>query len=230
MINFFQRVDGILEKIQLDEKGLAVAHTKSTSLMAVDIGKSGVNGVQISGSEITPLEESQSPSDISAKFLISSKSRASFVLLDSNNGLFKSQQPDQQLNSRVLGVNLQGESSRSQHSSPIVRLKFKPVKSSEGVQVKCAYWDVFTSEWKTDGCNFVGKEGDLDVCECNHLTHFGEIIGVPGENKVLDVISIVGCSLSLLGLVGIAATAVVFEHWRSRLGNKVILQLICSRC
>lgn len=214
-----------MEKIKLDEKGVALANTKSTSLMAVDMGKSGIKGVQLSSSQIAPLNENRPPGDAAAKFLISSTDRASFVLLDGNNKLFQSVQPDQHLVSRVLGVSLQGQHAWTEHSNPVVQLKFKPVKQTEGQQVRCAYWDLFKNEWKTDGCKFVGKEGDLDVCECTHLTHFGEIIGVPGENKVLDVISIVGCSLSLLGLVGIAATAVVFQHWRSRLGNKVILQL-----
>jgi hypothetical protein len=222
----FQKVDGILEKIKLDEKGIAVANTKSTSLMAVDMGKSGVKGVQLSGSKIGPLDENQPPGEAAAKFLISSTNRASFVLLDGNNKLFQSEQPDQHLVSRVLGVSLQGEHAWTEHQKPVVQLKFKPVKGTDGQRVSCAYWDLFRHEWKTDGCAFVGKDGDLDVCECTHLTHFGEIIGVPGESKVLDVISVVGCSLSLLGLVGIAATAVVFQHWRSRLGNKVILQLL----
>lgn len=69
-----------------------------------------------------------------------------------------------------------------------------------------------------------------DVCRCWHLTHFGEIIVDAdvdwGESRVLDAISMLGCSLSLLGVSGVAATAAISDEWRRRPSTKVLLQLV----
>ncbi|XP_059480702.1 adhesion G-protein coupled receptor G6-like [Neocloeon triangulifer] len=223
--SILKNVDTILSKIQLDRSGIAVAHSSQSSLMAADLAKSGIKGMQITNSKIAPLNKNEASSASSAEFLQFSSGRASFVLLSNNSGFFKDNAEGQSLNSEVLGVSLDGQQPWSPHGQAVVRLKFKPAMKLQGREVKCAYWDIYHSKWKTDGCRFVGREADLDVCECNHLTHFGEIIGVSGDSKVLDIISIVGSSLSLIGLLGIAATAVVFQHWRSRLGNKILLNL-----
>ncbi|CAB3371523.1 Hypothetical predicted protein [Cloeon dipterum] len=225
--SILRSVDTILAKVQLDQSGIARAHSNATSLMAADLSLSGVKGVQISDSKIVPLT-AESGAVTSASFLQISSGRAAFVLLGNEDNLFKAKNENLTLNSKVLGVSLDGQHPWHQLKEPVIRLKFKPTNPSEGMLVKCAYWDIYNSDWKTDGCTFVGKEGDLDVCECNHLTHFGEIIGVSGDDKILDIISIVGCSLSLFGLLGIAATAAMFEHWRSRLGNKILLHLSAS--
>jgi survival-of-motor-neuron-related-splicing factor 30 len=108
--------------------------------------------------------------------------------------------------------------------------------------------------WSAEGCVYAGnstpdtsKFGNissllniLDVCVCTHLTHFSELVtgfqdrsttaygfveSDYNHKKALDIISLVGCSLSLLGVLGIAATAVVFKAWRQKPGTKVLLQL-----
>ncbi|KAJ9590171.1 hypothetical protein L9F63_016710, partial [Diploptera punctata] len=108
--------------------------------------------------------------------------------------------------------------------------------------------------WSEEGCVYVGNssiEGEdyvnisylhnvIDVCVCTHLTHFSEIVsGGEGRSTVaygyyetddnhmraLDIITIVGCSLSLAGLLGIVITAMVFKSWRQKPGTKILLQL-----
>jgi hypothetical protein len=107
--------------------------------------------------------------------------------------------------------------------------------------------------WSAEGCVYAGnstsdtsKLGNisllniLDVCVCTHLTHFSELITgfldrsttaygfVEGDyhhKKALDIISLFGCSLSLLGVLGIAVTAIVFKSWRQKPGTKILLQL-----
>lgn len=43
--------------------------------------------------------------------------------------------------------------------------------------------------------------------------------------KALNTITLVGCFLSLLGIIGIWITAMVFSNWRRKAGTKVLLQL-----
>lgn len=124
------------------------------------------------------------------------------------------------LNSQVIGVTL----TDSTQPGTRVEIEIKPLKNPGPGEVRrCAFWDLQAGVWSTEGCRLVKHDtaSGHDVCECTHLTHFGEIIGVAGKSVVLDVISIVGSILSLLGLLGIALTAIFFKQWRSRLGNKV---------
>lgn len=108
--------------------------------------------------------------------------------------------------------------------------------------------------WSAEGCVYAGnstsdtsKLGNissllnvLDVCVCTHLTHFSELMtgfqdrtttaygfveSDSHHKKALDIISLVGCSLSLFGVLGIAITATVFKSWRQKPGTKVLLQL-----
>jgi survival-of-motor-neuron-related-splicing factor 30 len=108
--------------------------------------------------------------------------------------------------------------------------------------------------WSAEGCVYAGnstadtsKLGDissllnvLDICVCTHLTHFSELMTgfqdrattaygfVESDyhhKKALDIISLFGCSLSLLGVLGIAVTATLFKSWRQKPGTKVLLQL-----
>lgn len=99
----------------------------------------------------------------------------------------------------------------------------------------CAYWhflDDGTGYWSQDGCTLIksSDDGVLDTCRCDHLTHFAEIL-IPREafsqrnEDVLEVISIVGCCLSIFGLAMVALTAAMFRSWRRDFSNKIWLQL-----
>nr|CAD7255957.1 unnamed protein product [Timema shepardi] len=107
--------------------------------------------------------------------------------------------------------------------------------------------------WSGDGCVYAGHSllgiekgiNGLEVCVCTHLTHFAELILGPSayrtldkskisdpniqyllrNEKALDIISIVGCTLSLFGVIGIVTTAAVFRSWRDKSGTKILLQL-----
>ncbi|XP_063218209.1 uncharacterized protein LOC134528487 [Bacillus rossius redtenbacheri] len=108
--------------------------------------------------------------------------------------------------------------------------------------------------WSSEGCFFAGSStgndsSAVDVCLCTHLTHFAELVLGPmayewqesrlsseavlnpkvvyllKHQKALDIISITGCSLSLLGILGIIVTAAVFRSWRDKPGTKILLQL-----
>lgn len=98
----------------------------------------------------------------------------------------------------------------------------------------CGYWS-FTSRdgWESTGCvlNELSLQvSDTILCECSHLTHFGnlintELIFTEIHEKVLNLITLAGCTLSLVGIMGIFLTAIVFTSWRSKSSSKFLLQL-----
>nr|XP_016939533.2 adhesion G-protein coupled receptor G7 [Drosophila suzukii] len=110
----------------------------------------------------------------------------------------------------------------------------------------CGFWNYRT--WATEGVS-TSTSSDLlkdPIIECHtyHLTQFAFLVGgsyrtndlgeevliTPINEKVLDIISIVGCSLSLLGILGIFLTAALFKSWRSQASTKVLLHLCLAMC
>lgn len=108
----------------------------------------------------------------------------------------------------------------------------------------CGYWDLKNDAgWARDGCEYGGSSGYFEpvvLCACSHLTHFAYLIlgtyvhSISSDNDViiteihqdaLDMITLLGCSLSLIGILGITITAIIFPTWREKPSSKVLLQL-----
>ncbi|VVC98624.1 unnamed protein product [Leptidea sinapis] len=99
----------------------------------------------------------------------------------------------------------------------------------------CGYWEFLednTGFWSQEGCTFIKstQPGTLDTCRCTHMTHFAEIL-VPRSvfseqhESALEIMTVVGCCLSILGLSLVGVTAALFRSWRREYSNKVWLQL-----
>ncbi|XP_029916972.1 adhesion G-protein coupled receptor D2 [Myripristis murdjan] len=76
----------------------------------------------------------------------------------------------------------------------------------------CAFWDFdLTPEaggwWNTKGCEVVSKQYGSTVCYCNHTTNFALLLQVyevqrsPENEKPLQVLTFIGCGVSLCGLL-----------------------------
>ncbi|XP_047236110.1 adhesion G-protein coupled receptor D2 isoform X2 [Girardinichthys multiradiatus] len=76
----------------------------------------------------------------------------------------------------------------------------------------CAFWDFdLTPEaggwWNTKGCEVVSKHYGYTVCYCNHTTNFALLLQVyetqrtPENEKALQVLTFIGCGVSLCGLL-----------------------------
>lgn len=115
----------------------------------------------------------------------------------------------------------------------------------------CGYWnfDNNFAKWSDDGCEFIAKsihQSSIDsvyLCACSHLTHYSylklvgtslnasnadkhdNVIMMPLHQKALDLITLHGCLLSLLGVCGITITAIIFPTWRKKPSSIVLLQL-----
>lgn len=113
--------------------------------------------------------------------------------------------------------------------------------------ISCNYWsyqpkyDTHNNfgEWYSDGCfrtmELETSKYNLTVCECSHLTNFAQLITgntklKPNEEesqheKNLNMITMIGCALSIIGLTCIFIMAMVYRSWRRKTGTKVLLHL-----
>ncbi|XP_063703542.1 uncharacterized protein LOC134833224 [Culicoides brevitarsis] len=155
----------------------------------------------------------------------------------------------QKSNTKVVSVSLPGRSTDLPVLFPTV---FRQSEEEEvpNLKGKCGYWDFQSYEvdkqgkWSTEGCEYLGKsetDDRLIACGCTHLTHFAYLvmgthfhsmddieehrITEAKHAEALDFITFIGCSLSLIGILGIAVTAVAFKSWREKPGTKVLLHL-----
>ncbi|XP_010777473.1 probable G-protein coupled receptor 144 [Notothenia coriiceps] len=76
----------------------------------------------------------------------------------------------------------------------------------------CAFWDFDLNPeaggwWNTKGCDVVSKHYGYTVCYCNHTTNFALLLQVyeaqrsPENEKALQVLTFIGCGVSLCGLL-----------------------------
>ena len=158
--------------------------------------------------------------------LISSTSHVALAIFSDESAF---QDPRYKANSRIVSLNIVNASKLQ--GEQYVDIMFRPRIEMGGKT--CAFWD-FTlhgGAWSTKGCQLmVSGDNTHDVCRCSHLTHFAEIISQPDtldpvDQDILSIISIIGCSLSFVGLLAIFITGVAFRQWRAQLGNKILLHL-----
>ncbi|XP_020811491.1 adhesion G-protein coupled receptor G2 [Drosophila serrata] len=107
----------------------------------------------------------------------------------------------------------------------------------------CGYWNYET--WLSDGISTSGNDSEIQLdnlshpvilCHASHLTQFTFLLGVrrppeliteltSGEELPLDIITNVGLSLSLMGLLAIFVTAALFQRFRNLASTKILLNL-----
>ncbi|XP_071826317.1 uncharacterized protein [Apostichopus japonicus] len=98
-------------------------------------------------------------------------------------------------------------------------------------KTRCAYWNTTEKGWADDGITTVGG---LDYgsyrCKSNHLTNFAVLVDVHGsiESKALDIFSIIGCVISVIGLIVIIVTYLSSKKLRSNRPKQIILNLSIS--
>lgn len=92
----------------------------------------------------------------------------------------------------------------------------------------CNFWN-YTKGWSMSGVRVNGIHKWNVQCNSTHLTHFGHLLLKPiplslTDERILNMITIMGCSVSLLGISAIFTTAVKFPLWRSKSSSKFLLQ------
>ncbi|XP_078689910.1 uncharacterized protein LOC144921116 [Branchiostoma floridae x Branchiostoma belcheri] len=140
------------------------------------------------------------------------------------------------VNSRVVASSVAGLSVRDL-AIPI-QTSFKPIVTDQHTNnTECVYWDFGLSlgkgGWSTEGCWQNRTEEGRVVCYCDHLTNFAVLMDIYGQGNplsaadvfALDIISKIGCSLSIAGLSFTLLTAAVFRRFRSSTPQIILIQL-----
>lgn len=80
------------------------------------------------------------------------------------------------------------------------------LRRTRGGDAKCVFYNETTMQWSGDGCEYVGRDGDYFVCECDHLTSFAVLLS--GNNDDGDDTDLWLIILSSV-FVGVAIVAVI---------------------
>ncbi|XP_038055085.1 adhesion G protein-coupled receptor L4-like [Patiria miniata] len=80
----------------------------------------------------------------------------------------------------------------------------------------CVYWDITNSSsgesWSSSGCSFIRGNVNYTMCACRHLTSFAVLMQVRDikiskpNQMALNIISYIGCSLSVVGVILLVGT------------------------
>ncbi|RVE75546.1 hypothetical protein OJAV_G00017850 [Oryzias javanicus] len=127
-----------------------------------------------------------------------------FVLYQNNRFFTSKKYRWRQTTIRVLSATVRSEerSVTPEH----VELQFRPAVP-EGFLLhdfSCVFWDYNQLDWSTTGCSKGEASDGVLRCFCNHTTNFAALWSYTQDFKyaeALNIISIVGLSFSILGLV-----------------------------
>jgi hypothetical protein len=145
-----------------------------------------------------------------------------------NTVLFPEKIDHLKLNSPVILINITDDKSIKFPIKMFFNLNISR-KSSEGHI--CAFWNEETSKWDEDGCKYNGTTSTgLHECLYYHLSCFAMLLRVDDSEHFasLDILSRVGCYLSLIGLTLVLLTFIFVHRWRTYLDNKIIASLSVS--
>nr|XP_002758926.3 adhesion G-protein coupled receptor G7 isoform X1 [Callithrix jacchus]XP_035130120.2 adhesion G-protein coupled receptor G7 isoform X1 [Callithrix jacchus] len=119
-----------------------------------------------------------------------------------------------------------------QGQSASVEMAFSPKYNRDEFQLNsyaCVYWNFATKDWDTYGCH---KEKGADRflhCHCNHTTNFAVLMTFKKDYqypKSLDVLSNVGCALSITGL----ALTIIFQVVTRKVRKTSVTWVLVSLC
>ncbi|XP_028410387.1 CD97 antigen-like [Dendronephthya gigantea] len=139
----------------------------------------------------------------------------------------------EELKSEIISVNVRPEPKMPFEKPVRISWDKDEVNQSE----TCVYWKPELSEnrWKSNGCKRLPDSKSL-ACECYHLTAFASMdisrkMISGSEKRALELISTIGCSLSLFGVtVTILSYAFMWKVIHRNVRSKVPSQVLMNLC
>lgn len=146
---------------------------------------------------------------------------------------------DGMVSNKIISISVPGHSNDLPEMLPLIIKKGSKAGRNDSTFLDgCYYWNY--NKWQDDGV-FSQSSDKLSLCNCTHLTPFAYLIGgvintaevsdyvlktkVEQHQSALNIITFVGCTLSMVGITGIMVTAFVIKSWRKTLSAKVLLHL-----
>ncbi|XP_072050197.1 uncharacterized protein [Amphiura filiformis] len=136
------------------------------------------------------------------------------------------------ISATVEGADVQGLMSPIISAFDIIKDE-RLLDDEEIVESKCVFWDWSllegTGDWSEEGCERVIEPGtDRVVCQCDHLTSFAVIVDIHGQTKqslALDLVSKIGCAISIAALVFTIITYLAIRTLRRAQPQRILLSL-----
>ncbi|XP_004391760.1 PREDICTED: probable G-protein coupled receptor 128 [Odobenus rosmarus divergens] len=147
-----------------------------------------------------------------------------------NNKLFQSKSFKAKSNFSQKVISSSTDKNNSQGAS--VDIVFKPKYDLKEFQLHsyaCVYWNLLTKDWDTDGCHKNGSTDEFLYCHCNHTTNFAVLMSFKKNYKYpesLNVLSSVGCALSITGL----ALTIIFQIVTRNVRKTSVTWVLVSLC
>uniref|UniRef100_A0A8C9Q010 Adhesion G-protein coupled receptor G7 n=1 Tax=Spermophilus dauricus TaxID=99837 RepID=A0A8C9Q010_SPEDA len=167
------------------------------------------------------------------QILLSTKksTKACGFVLYQNNKLFQSKTFTAKSNfSQKIISSKVNENEQDQILS--VEMVFSPKYNKKEYQLHayaCVYWNFLTKDWDTYGCyKDTGTDGFLG-CHCNHTTNFAVLMTFKKDYKYpesLDILSNIGCALSITGL----ALTIIFQIVTRKVRKTSVTWVMVSLC
>ncbi|XP_017774015.1 PREDICTED: latrophilin Cirl isoform X3 [Nicrophorus vespilloides] len=123
------------------------------------------------------------------------------------------------LNSKIISASL-GKGRHIQLREP-VRLTLRHLQTDNVTNPSCVFWDYTSNAWSEEGCHVEGTNYTHTTCLCNHLTNFAILMDVrsvylpPGHQLALQIVTYVGCIISVICLILAIITFQLFRGLKS---------------
>ncbi|XP_071810522.1 uncharacterized protein [Asterias amurensis] len=101
--------------------------------------------------------------------------------------------------------------------------------------IHCVFWDFKLNngigDWSKEGCQLVSLSSRRTECKCNHLTSFAVLVDIHGQKQssvALDIISKIGCGVSIIALLLTLVVYLAIRSLRGKLPGRILICLSLS--
>ena len=247
-----QSVETLVSKVSLEENTQFSTKTESVSVAAIKpsaitkevnckLTAKFVDGVASAGTDIdittgACLDQPITDSTISiALDEVPENQSVWFIRFSKDSSLFASNiNPDWDVQGDIVGAGIGEE--RHDFADEGVKMTIYTGDSMTDQNALCQYWDMSgaTAGWSSEGMTLIEKTDTYITCESTHLTNFAVLLNpsdtifTGNQLLALNIITIAGCALSMIGLLLTIIGLSVFKQFRKVLTNKVHIGLALS--
>lgn len=149
-----------------------------------------------------------------------------------NDKLFQSKTFKLKFNQKIVSSTTTNSGVPKGDQKVSVDMAFRPQYNPKEFQLNsyaCVYWNISMKDWDTKGCEKEGFTGGFLRCSCNHMTSFTVLLNFKKNYKYpesLDILSNVGCALSITGLV----LTIIFQIVTRKVRKTSVTWIFVSLC